>query len=709
MKVLTQKLKNGEMEIQEVSFPNLSDNYVLVQNYYSVISAGTEGKTVNDARANYLEKALARKDEVKEVYKLAKEIGVFDTYKIVKNRLESPSVLGYSTSGKVIGVGDEVKNIRIGDYVACAGGSHAFHAEVSAVPENLVVKVSNDIDMLEASYTTIGSIALQGVRQSDLKLGENCLVIGLGLIGQITMQILEAAGVNVIGVDIDKEKVEIAKKIGFENCFERQNSDITNHIEQLTNGFGVDAVIITAATDSNDPVNFAGQAARKKAKVIVVGAVPTGFKRENYYKKELELKMACSYGPGRYDNNYEEKSIDYPYEYVRWTENRNMQAFVELIKKGDLRLDYLNTHCYEFENIESAYDLITEDSENYLGIAIKYKRDKELDKNVEFSHSIPKSQDKINIGIIGAGSFAQKFVLPNLRDNSNLISVLTSKGQNARYVAQKFGIKKCVNDAKSIFQDPEIDTVFILTRHDLHARHVVDALNNDKNVYVEKPLCLNSNELEQIKNAYESSKRHLMVGFNRRFAPFAKKIKNKMSENLPIAINCRVNVGDKDKDHWTYDPDIGGGLIIGEACHFIDLCNFIVGSKPKSVYTSYVPNKINLIDTVNISLSFGNNSIANISFFANGNTDLDKERIEVFSGGKSYIITDFKRLDIYGSEQKTLKSKINKGRKSEINAFIDAIKNKKTTPINFEDVYYSTKSTFNAIDSIKTNEKVEII
>ena len=400
MEQLTQNLKDGYMQLLEVPFPILNSGCVLVRNHFSIISAGTEGKTVKDARLGYIGKAMARQEEVKKVIKTAKTIGIVDTYKLMMNKLDSPSPLGYSCSGEVIAIADDITEFKIGDKVACAGAG-AVHAEVVAVPKNLCVKLPANVDCDDASFTTIGAIAMQGVRQADLRLGEICAVIGLGLIGQLTVQILNASGVKTISIDINKKMVELSKELGSNFSFERETEGLENIIKELTSGQGVDAVIITAATSSNDPIDFAGEICRRKGKVIIVGSVPTGFKRAYYYKKELELKMSCSYGPGRYDTNYEENGVDYPYGYVRWTENRNMQAFVDLIHYKKINIKKLTSHIFNFNEAPKAYQLILDKTESYTGILLKYDTAKKITSKIELKNTIYNSIEP-NIAFIGA-------------------------------------------------------------------------------------------------------------------------------------------------------------------------------------------------------------------------------------------------------------------------------------------------------------------
>lgn len=699
MEQLTQNLKDGKMQLLEVPFPALGSGQVLVRNHYSLISAGTEGKTVKDARLSYIGKARARKEEVKKVIETAKTFGIMNTYKMVMNKLDSPSSLGYSTAGEIIAVASDVKDFKVGDLVAC-GGNTANHAEVITVPVNLCVKLPENINLAHAAFTTLGSIALQGIRQADLRLGENCVVIGLGLVGQLTVQMLKASGVKTIGIDVDSRMVKLAEENGIDLALPRNRDDLENVVLDFTGGYGTDAVIITAGTDSLDPIDLAGVVSRKKGKVIIVGAVPTGFKRPNYFKKELDLKMSCSYGPGRYDSEYEEGGIDYPYGYVRWTENRNMQAFVELIEEKKINLENLLTHTFHFSEAPSAYDLIMNKTEPFVGMVLKYDIKKNIKQNVTVNDRQFVKSD-VNVGLIGAGSFGQNFLIPAIKNTSaKFTGVVTARPNNARNIADKNGFAFASGNASDIFLNKDVNTVFIATRHDTHATYVLESLNNGKNVFVEKPLCMNIEELNEIKNVYSKSNVHLMVGFNRRFSPFIQQLKKSISAQLPCAINYRINAGNIPSDHWVHDAKLGGGRIIGEACHFIDLCMFIAGSKILSVSASAIKDASSLQDTVTIQLNFENGSIANICYFSNGNKNVSKEFLEVFSGGIVAVINDYKEMTIFGKAEKTVKGSQDKGHNNEVKAYVDAIKNGTPTPISFDEQYISMLATFKCLESI---------
>lgn len=701
MEELTQKLSNGEMTVQELPMPQLSEGMVLVKNHYSLISAGTEGSTVKAARQSLIGKAKSRPQQVAQVMQVLKTQGVIQTYRTVMKKLEAYSPLGYSCAGEVIEVADNVKDFKVGDFVAC-GGLTANHAEVVSVPVNLCVKLREDADLAIACYNTLGSIALQGVRQADLRLGETCAVIGLGLIGQIVCNLLKASGVRVVGIDVSAAPVAQAAQHCADLALVRNTAGIEDKISDYTGGLGVDAVIIAAATPSLDPVNFAGAIVRKRGTVVVLGAVPTGFDREPYYyKKELQLKMSCSYGPGRYDLNYEEKGIDYPAAYVRWTEKRNMEAFQELLASKRMDLSYLTTHTFALEDAPKAYDMVANRTEPYLGIVLKY------DVNKSHKHESLKIADATNqtsnvgIAFIGAGSYAQGNLLPNLPNDIRRVSVMTNSGATSKRVAERFHFEACTSNEDDIMKNPDVNTLFIATRHDSHAKYVIDGLKNGKNVYVEKPLCLNVEELMEIKNLCEEKQKSVMIGFNRRFSPHASEIKKKLGSGK-MSMIYRCNAGSIPADTWIQDMKIGGGRIIGEACHFIDFMAYICGSKPVKVMASVMPDNQNLNDTMNIIVEFENGSTGVVAYYANGSKAMHKEYFEVFSAGTSATIDDFNETKIYtkGNPSKFTTRAQDKGQKAMVDRFFKDIKTGKT-PIPMDEIYSVTLATFAVLKSVQ--------
>jgi polar amino acid transport system substrate-binding protein len=612
----------------------------------------------------------------------------------------------------VVEVGEGVTEFEIGDKVACAGAGYANHAEIVSVPVNLCVKLENDANLKDAAYNTLGAISMQGVRQADLRLGESCVVIGLGLLGQLAALILKASGVTVIGIDVSEAAVNQAVENKVVDLgLTRNAAGVEEQILNATKGHGADAVIIAAATSSLDPINFAGAIARKKGKVVVLGAVPTGFDRDPYwYRKELELKMACSYGPGRYDLNYEEKGIDYPLPYVRWTEKRNMEAFQSLMATKRIDIGYLTTHEFEFDNAKDAFDLVVSKSEPFTGIALKYDTSKDISKT-KIATSDTTKLGKVNISFIGAGSYAQGNLLPNIPESTEVgrVGVLTNTGTTSKRVAEKFKFQFCATEETDVLDD-KTNTVFVATRHDSHGPYVLKSLQANKNVFVEKPLCLLETELEQIIEAQAANKKSVMVGFNRRFSPLTKKLKKAVGNN-PMTMIYRINAGAIPKDTWIQDAEIGGGRILGEACHFIDYLTYLNGSLPTKITASALPDANQLNDTLNILIQFENGSSGVIGYYANGSKAMTKEYVEVFSAGMSATLSDFKELKIYGKGKPKKKKLLNqnKGQKEMVEAFVDGLLKDGLAPIPFEEIVAVTKASFKVLESIKRGgEQVDL-
>lgn len=718
MKQLAQKLADGRPVVVDVPAPLLGDGMILVQNYYSVVSAGTEGATVRSARKNLIAKALDRPKDVKATLELMKRQGPVQAYRAVMKKLDAYSPLGYSSAGKVIDVAPGVSGFAVGDYVACAGVGYASHAEIVAVPVNLCVKLRPDADMRAAAYNSLGAIALQGVRQADLKLGEKCAVVGLGIVGILACQLLEASGVETFGIDLDPRAVEKARELGF-NAQLRQTPGLENEALNVANGIGFDAVIIAAATSSLDPINLAGKILRKKGRVVVLGDVPTGFDRNpEFYPKELELRMSCSYGPGRYDLNYEEKGIDYPFGYVRWTENRNMQAFQELAYKGKIAVDSLTTHVFSLDDAPLAYDMILKRAEYFLGVLLKYdesKAPKRVDVNLRDSSPVDAHKGKIGYAFVGAGSYAQGSLLPNM-PQGNLcepIAILTKSGVSALRVAEKFHFQRVAKDIDDVLDDPNVDLVMIATRHDLHAKLLMRALKKKKRVFVEKPLCLTLDEFLEIRSLFASlgaeNAPKIMLGFNRRFSPYSRYLKEALNPNLPMAISYRVNAGAIPLNSWIQDPVLGGGRILGEACHFVDYVSWLSGSAPTAVSAVAIPDPNALNDVVAIQIKMANGSIASIGYYANGSKSLSKERIEVFQGGLSAVVDDFKRIDIYASDGKikTRKGVQNKGQATMLDSYVRDLKEGRDT-IPPAEIFQNTLATFAVLDSLREGKVVSL-
>jgi len=709
---IIQYQKTGDLFIEELPKPILREGGILVQNVYSLISAGTERTSVETARASMLGKAKKRPDLVKQVKDSVKKEGLLATYKKVKSRLDNYKELGYSSSGIVIE--SSVKSFK-----SSAGGGYANHAEVIFVPKNLAVKIPDSVAFQEGAFTTVGAIALQGVRQADVKIGESVVVIGLGLIGLITVQLLKASGIGVIGIDISNDNFELARKFGCDVCLLSEKvSD--NQINSYTNGIGADAVIITASARSNEPVETAISVARRKAKVVIVGSVGMDIPRSPFYEKELDIKISCSYGPGRYDNDYEKKGLDYPYDYVRWTENRNMSAIVSLASQKRLDLNSLITHEFTIQEGLKAYDIVTgKVKEKHLGILLHYPS-KEIDveqlgKKIEIKKPKIKQESKIGIGFIGAGNFAQSYLIPNLlTDEINLKAVATADPVNAKAAAKKFIFEYCTTDTSELLNDNNINTVFIATHHDSHAGYVVSALEKGKHVFVEKPLAITEKQLREIKKVIENTdtKTNLMVGFNRRFSKPFVDIKRFFQERKePFVINYRVNAGFIPKSSWIQDKD-QGGRIIGEGCHFIDVMSFLIEAKPVSVFAESIESdnqQVENFDNVNIIVKYSDGSIGNLLYLANGDSSLSKEYCEVYCGGDTTIMDNFKSVSFFKNGKKNRKSYDgSKGHKEEVKYFLERIKGVVPIKLNFESIYLTTLVTLRIMESLRKNSPVKI-
>lgn len=707
MKQVIQNFKTGQLYVDDVPIPSLSNNMVLVQNTFSLISAGTERSTVKVAKSNLLGKARQRPDLVAQVLNNIRKEGLKATLEKVRTKLDSLKALGYSTAGEVIASMDSNSYFKPGDRVACAGQDYASHAEVVCVPQNLVVKIPDNVTNEEASFTTLGAIALQGVRQADVKLGEVICVIGLGLLGQLTCQLLTASGCKVMGIDMSNNLIDLAVQNGADAAVHRNDPDLQSRIDAFTHGQGFDSVIITAATPTNDPIVLAGEITRKKGKVVAVGAVKLEVPRDpHYYRKELDLRLSTSYGPGRYDVNYEEHGNDYPFAYVRWTEQRNMEAFLQILSQKKINVKPLITHVFDITEAEAAYKIVMgEVKEPHIAILLSYPYSGSKPATLVPLQSSPAAA--INVGFIGAGSFAQSYLIPNVKSSGgSLQTVVTSRGITAKNVAQKFGFNNASSDINDILSDSSVNTVFIATPHNSHAPYTLSALKAGKNVFVEKPLAMNDEELEAIRDYYTANGGNLMVGFNRRFAPVSVALKDLFWNTAePLVMNYRINAGFIPKEHWTQNDEIGGGRIIGEVCHFVDLMQYFTGSVPVSVYASCIgagSEKTINRDNIVINLTFKNGSVGTITYVANGDKFLPKERLEIFGGGHVGIINDFRSGEIYsGNKLKKLKLS-GKGHSQEVNAFMEGLKTGKM-PISFESIYYTTKTTFRITDSLYTS------
>jgi len=704
LKQVFSDVKTGDILVMDVPKPSCKNEGILVETIYSLVSAGTERSLIDFGKKNLILKAKERPDQVKKVIDKMKTDGVITAVKAAFNKLDEPLPLGYSGVGKVIEVGKGCIEFKVGNLVAIAGTLHANHAEINYVPKNLAVKLPSDFENIEeASFIALGAVAMQGIRQAEVELGDKVAVIGLGLLGQIACQILHAYGNEVIGIDINDEQYKIGKEY-INHFINSSEEDALSKVMNITNGYGVDKILITAATTSNQPIEFSAEIARDRAIISMVGVTEMEIPRRSFYEKELTFKLSRSYGPGRYDETYEEKSIDYPIGYVRWTEKRIMEEFIRLIYTKRINMKKLITHNFEIDKAPEAYKMITENpnKEKYLGVIFSYPNNEEKNKNIIVKSKV-KSQDKIGIGLIGSGNFARSTILPNLTkiDDFELVGLSTSGSTSAGQTVKKYDFKYSTTEYKKLLEDKDIDLIIIATPHNTHAKFAIEALDAGKHVYVEKPLAINMEQLEQVKEAYERNSQHLIVGFNRRFSPFAKWIKEKLqTDKFTTLIQYTINAGEIPKDHWINEPTVGGGRIIGEVCHFIDFCRYLTGSKIKNVSTFTVnANSEKYINNDNISMNieFANGSLANIIYTSMGPKSYPKENVRVFTNGNVAELENFVKAEIYKGGRKIKKSKLqqDKGFIEEYEYIRDIIKGKRENDyLTFEEMYETTKSTF---------------
>ena len=716
MKQLLQSMRSGAITVRDVDAPNAPKRSgVIVRNYASLISAGTEKMSVELARASLLEKAKSRPDDVKKVIAEIKQQGFWKTYNRIMNKLDTPKAMGYSCAGEVIAVSEDVDDLKPGDRVAC-GGQGANHAEVVSVLKNLCVKIPDNVSYEDACYTTLGAIAMQGVRQAEIRFGESVAVIGLGLVGQLTCAIAKAAGCVVIGIDLDDENVMLANAHNANFAFSRKADNLVDKIKSLTNGFGVDSVIITAATHSNDPIELSAQIARDRGKVVMVGVTKMDIPRDQFYLKELDFRFSRSYGPGRYEHDYEEKGIDYPIGYVRWTERRNMQEFVRLLAEKKVGPSKITTHLFPITEAQRAYDMIAgEIEERYLGIVLTYpenpKSEIRTPKSPSSSSFIPHPSSLPKIGFIGAGNFAQGFLLPTLKENAGLIIVANESGASAQDAQSKFGFKHSTTNPDEVIASPEIDTIVIATRHNLHAELICKSLEAGKHVFCEKPLALNFEDAAKIASAI-NPQLSLMIGFNRRFSPLVARTKEFFSgPNAAKLIFYRVNAGAVKASDWTQDEEVGGGRIIGEVCHFIDTTAYLTGDAlPKSVVAKSLSSgrsDVTNHDNISIVIEYEDGTVATILYIANGDKTLPKEELQVFSGGRTAIMKNFTELELWsGSGKPQIIKGQGKGHQEEVEAFIGSIKSGSGSPIPFDSILATTLVTFAIRESLATGEVV---
>jgi predicted dehydrogenase/threonine dehydrogenase-like Zn-dependent dehydrogenase len=713
MKQLLQHIKNGQTIVEEIPVPTPREGQALVKVSASLVSAGTERMVVEFAEKSYLGKARSRPDLVKQTLDKAKREGVMPTVQAVFNRLDQPMALGYSSAGIIVALGKNMQGFKVGQRVACAGGGYASHAEYNVVPRNLLTPLPKNVDFESAAFTTLGAIALHGFRLAEPQLGENVAVIGLGLLGLLTIQMAAAAGCNVLGIDLDPKRIKLATALGLEAVTRPQAESAS---QAFTANRGFDSIIICADTPSNDPVELAGVIARDRAKVVATGAVGLNIPRKIYYEKEIALINSRSYGPGRYDSNYEENGNDYPIGYIRWTEGRNFQSVVDLMSSRKLKVESLITHRFPIEEGEKAYEVITgKKKEAFLGVLLTYGEKEEVkSKKVEFPSIVHGQSSIVKLGVLGAGLYANATLLPVIKNNKDfeLVGIASSGGLHAQHSGKKFGFQYATSSEDEIINDPKINTVAILTRHDSHAELVVKALKAGKHVFVEKPLAINSAQLLAIsKQLKVNSQSLLTVGFNRRFSPLAQSLYAQLNtRNEPFHAHYRINAGYLPLNHWTQDPNLGGGRIIGEACHFIDLISFLVGAFPVSVVAHALPNAGKYReDNVSMTFTFPDGSIGVVDYLANGDKSHPKERLEVFCEGMIAVLDDYVSLTTIKGGKKSVQSGAqDKGWKAEMAAFAKSIQGGGEAPIPYDQLIGVTKATFAAVESIRTGNKVNI-
>ena len=717
MKQLLQNLKTGEAQVTEVPVPHPGEGMALVQTAASLVSAGTERMVVSFARQGLLGKAQSRPDLMRQMINKAQREGLLTTLEAALNKLDQPMALGYSSAGTIVEVGPGLKGFLAGDRVACAGGGHAVHAEFATLPQNLMVHIPDGVSFEQAAFATVGAIALQGFRLADVQVGSKVAVIGLGLLGLLATGIASAAGCEVLGIDLDPERVKLAAAMGAQTAVQRKQA--VEAASVFSRGRGVDAVLICADTTNNDPVELAGEIARDCGKVVAVGAVGLDVPRKTYYKKELSVIISRSYGPGRYDQDFEEKGQDYPVGYVRWTETRNIEAFLDLLAAGKLDVAPLISHQVPIEDGKKAYDLIT-GKEPYLGVLLTYGESALPKDNRVPNPTAPtirvKPGEIMALGVLGAGNYALSTFLPVIKKVGHVapVGIVSASGVTAQHAANRYGFGFAASDPDSVLSDPAINLVAILTRHNLHTAQILSALKAGKHIYCEKPLAITAKQLKDVAKALRKPDQPLlMVGFNRRFAPLAKQLKaftDKRQE--PLVAHFRVNAGLLPLSHWLVDPKVGGGRIIGEGCHFIDFLTFLVGEVPTEVTTQGLPDQGKYKeDNVVMTFRFPDGSLGMVSYFANGDKSFPKEYVEVFTGGRVAVLEDWRKLELVEKGHRKVHRHLlrqDKGHRGAWEAFLSTLQSDKTPPIPYEQLLGVTQASFAAVESLHSGKTVEI-
>lgn len=701
-------IKQGIVVSKSVPAPLVGRNDVVIKVEYSCISSGTESTSVSASGKSLIQRVLDKPEHIQRVLSMVKNEGLASTINTVKNKATKEVATGYSVAGEVIKVGADVSTLKVGDKVAAAGAGLANHAEYVNVPINLVIKLPDNVTTQQASTVTLGGIAMQGVRRADAKLGEFVLVVGAGILGLLTVQFLKASGTKVAVTDIDSSRLELAKKLGADIAINPMIDDCISMVTQWSKGHGADKTIFTAATSSNTPLSEAFQMTRKKGTLVMVGVSGNEVNREDIYAKELDFKISTSYGPGRYDSSYEDKGIDYPYAYVRWTENRNMESYLELIASGNVSVDELISDVYSINEVTSAFDSLKSPSDKPLMVLLEYSADEAeyLESTIVQTKSYSVSTSvQIKIGLIGTGGFVKNMHLPNLlklETTFKIQAVMNRTGLTAENIANQYHAKYSTTDADRVINDPNIDLVFIGTRHGNHAELIIKALKADKHIFVEKPLCINSEELNEIEAYYSNMpiKPMLMVGFNRRFSKIIEKMTEKTNQRInPLYLRYRMSAGYLPAEHWAHED---GGRIIGECCHIIDLASAITKANPISINTETITPTNEYFsgdDNKIITIKYDDGSVAAIEYITVPSKSLSKEYMEVHFDGKSIIMDDYKTLKFYGCGSKDYATELsNKGHFEELEALAKSIRTNEPA-IEFESIVNTTRLSFLAAEN----------
>ena len=710
MKQLLQSMRDGESRVVEVPVPAPQPGMVLVKTAASLVSAGTERMVVEFAEKSLLGKVQSRPDLAKQVLDKARREGVLSTLDAAFNRLDQPMALGYSSAGTVVGLGEGVQGFQVGQRVACAGGGYAVHAEYAVVPVNLLAPLPENVDFESGAFGTLGAIALHGFRLGQPQVGETVAVIGLGLLGLISVGLAQAAGCRVFGVDLDEQRVALARQMGAEAVLRPQAED---GAQAFTQGAGADIVLICADTPANDPVELAGELCRDRGRVVAVGAVGLALPRRVYFYKEIDFIVSRSYGPGRYDPSYEEGGHDYPLGFVRWTAGRNLSAFVNLIGDGKLEVSPLISHRFPIEQGAEAYELITgKTGAPFLAVLLTYPDsglgDLAEKQTVRLAPSPAPRSDSVQLGVLGAGNFAGAVIFPVAAKHKDiqLVGVASGSGRSAQHAASKYGFGYATSEPEKLIHDPAVNTLAVLTRHHLHGPQTLAGLRAGKHVFCEKPLALTRAELAEIRAEVEKPGAPLlMVGFNRRFAPLSLQMKAFLEKSAePLVAHYRVNAGYIPLEHWVHDLAQGGGRILGEGCHFIDFISWLVGAPPSEVSAKALPDQGRYRqDNVLIQLSFPDGSLGTVSYLSNGDKTASKERVEVFSGGRVAVLDDFRSLEtFYRNSRKLQKSRLrqDKGHAAEWDAFAAAILAGGPPPIPYDQLFGVMDATFDVLDAL---------